>query len=304
MPTITPNANAPVKDSFDAMLDSLREESKPFVGAAAEQADPDEEITLQSIALDKDELLLFKDADEDVSYCISELIQQTELENSVTEIMRSLFADCTRTVLYFNPTFSKWQFVVQFTAMTDQQLKQLNADNGTNLTTALTCKTVDLSGSPTAVLKNIFDNVQMSASDSEKYAKVSKEAKSYLTNLLFVDSKTNPNKKWIRKRVVNDIGNYEVSILSNKGNAYGGAESSCIVGSIFLDAEKVIARLCCSLEKDADGKIVDEKDKYIFTINQTSMKTSGNDVLYEIKRQSKKMIRTYTTKYGINFTVR
>lgn len=287
------NVNANNNKPLDPAMAAVKELERLMMNGGTDvDAEPEEEsLKVQDITLEKDELILFKDA-EDSAYQLTEIIERSELNNTVLNILKDLFADISSVSLKFSAD-NHWVFDCVFMPLTEEQIASVKADrNNNNLTTAFTRSVVDLGNSVAGNILELNRSFNIANSSVDKYLKLNQDAKVFLSTLLWYNPKINPKKKWIKG------GNFD--IIRNTANGFNN-----ILGIISLDAEKVVSMLSCSIETDADGnKTSDNRTKYTFSIKESAYKINNNDALIEVTRNSKKRMSKLSSKYGINFTNR
>lgn len=267
-----------------ALTASMIRGNSNYVGTV--DPDPEEKLVLKDIRLQKDELMLFKNADESSYYC-ADLAEKTQMNNTLLSIMQRLFADVFSAQLEYSSKHNKWLFVLSFRFLTADQFKAVNDESEHELLQAVS-STFDPSTNTTGSIgENLIalnNNQNMTASDATKYARITKEAKELLTNFVFFPQ-TNSKKRWVRYE------NYDIHYFSQP--SYNGQVYSNIVANVYLDAEKVLGMLCC---------VAEDRDKYKFTLAPTANKVTNMDSLFDIKRINKARRRKLSAKYGIQFS--
>ena len=256
-----------------------------YIESSLGEADKDEEFKVHDIQLEEDELILFNHAP-DCIYHMSDFKERSKINNALLGIMQKLFVDCYAAHLEYSTKYNKWMFVTEFRFLTEDQFKAAKDDNPEKIYRAVT-STFDPASNPSGVAEtfmSLVNNQNMSNSDACKYASITKEAKAYLTTLLYY-SPGNKKKKWIRGE------NYD--IRNSRQVGYNGMQYNNIIAYIYLDAEKVLSTLCCTAEN---------RNKYIFALSTKSKKINNMDELMEIHRYSKARRRKLSAESGVSFS--
>lgn len=245
--------------------------------------EPDEKIEIKAIKLPKEELLLFN-----TPLSQTDLIQTSELQNDILNIFQEIFADVFSVKFVFD-TRKGFYFKVSFRYMTDDQLKAKKEDSGDNLVRAIT-SSIDPEDAATknSVAANILmlvQHQQYSNADASKYAKFTREAKEILTDMLYTGI-NNPKKKWINGE------NFVIDTQTGTGFA-GGRTFTNIIGSVFLNAEKVISVI---------SSTYDDANKYEYNIIPISNNITNTDSLIKIEKVNKSRKNSMRNKYGIQFS--
>ena len=123
----------------------------------------------------------------------------------------------------------------------------------------------------------------MSASDMTKYAKWSLIAKGYFDRYLFADQ-NNPKGKW--------INGYNYTMKAEPTQYYNGARYTNIIGTVYLDAEKVA--LMITTRKDT-------RKKFKASIEIGGNKTNGMDQIVKLHLFNLVRRKELSTTTGIRF---
>lgn len=278
-------------NTLDADLAQVRAMAQSLIGNndsynwGQETNDEDKDIEIQQFSLDEDELILFKGTQSGDFYSISDLIQSSELQNSILSIFTSVFADCFNVKLVYDSNRG-YVFITSFRFMTDDQFNKCKEDSTTELKRAINSSVApdEINTSSVAqTLMLIVQKQQMTSTDASKYAKFSKDAKSLFTNLLWF-SQNNKKKKWVLGE------NYILD--TQQGTSYNGRTYTNIIGTLYLDAEKVLSVIGCTAK---------EAPNWDFRIEFLNSNALNTDALLKIDKINKKKKRLLSNKYGIQF---
>lgn len=245
--------------------------------------EPEEKLELKGIKIPKDELVLFK-----APMAQTDMIQTSELQNDVLNIFQEIFADVF-SVKFMYDTQRGFLFVVSFRYMTDDQFKTRTDDAGHKLlrciVSSITPEDAAAKNSVAANIMMLVQHQQISNYDASKYAKITKEAKEMLTDMLFF-STNNKKKKWVKGE--------NFTLDTQTGTAFGGGRSfTNIIGSVFLDAEKVISVISSEYS---------EANKYEYNIIPVSNNITCTDSLIKIEKVNKARKNSIRNKYGVQFS--
>lgn len=262
--------------AIKALNESLIGNHNYNLGEADEET---EKLNLKELSIPAEDIILKESYSEDF------LIEQSELENSVFGVFSEIFADIFSVKLMF--TLEKgYYFMCSFRYMTEEQFKQKQADCQDTMVRCINSSVEPDAATKTSVAANIMMLVQhqtTNAYDATKYAKVTKEAKELLTNLLYF-SKQNQKKKWIKGE------NY--LITNQTGSSFDGRTYSNIIGSVYLDAKKVIAML---------GSPAGESKKYEYNIIPITSNVTNTNAMIKIEKINTKTKNYIRNKYGVMF---
>ena len=279
----TNNNNTPIIAEL-AALDALEKSMIGNHNFNIEGDDEPEELKLKSLNLDKEDLILFNDP----PMIQADYIQSSELNNKLLTIFSEIFAD----VFSVRFTYDQQRgfiFMVSFRYLTEDLFKSKNKDSEGNLIRCITSSIdpddVVKKNSIAANIMLMVQHQQINSYDASKYAKITKDAKELLTDLLFF-SQNNKKKRWVNGE------NYTLSTQTGTG-FNGGRTFTNIVSTIFLDAEKVLS-VVCGTESD--------KNKYEYNIIPTSNSITGTDSLIKIEKVNKTKKNKTRNKYGIQFS--
>jgi hypothetical protein len=242
----------------------------------------EEEIKIKEVSLAEDELLAFNNVP-DCAYLIEDIKSQSEIEKFSTSFFKGFLGDTIKSSLVYRTYngISRWVIKLDFRFSKDPIVNE----DGTELAKAIISSFVPSKDQGIfETLMAINQNQRINAYDASKYASISKDAKAFLTMYLFFTG-NNKKKRWVRGE------HYDITNLSQ--TAYNGVKYNNIIGSVYLDAETVLNTFCCTK---------DNKKKYKFALEQIACKTNGQDVLFVLKRISKKFRNRYQNDYGISFT--
>jgi hypothetical protein len=252
-------------------------------------ADPDEGVEIKDIEVDQSDLLLFKNVSpDDDTYCHSDLIEKSALQSQVLNVFKRIFADVYSVELVFYNAYSKWVFQVTFNYMTDEQFQNECNNMGVKPNEeyfrglSSTVDTLQNSNSVGQTLLSLTNNQNQSTMDASKYAKFTKQAKKYLSLMIFTNGDNKP--RWINGH------NYLLKNMVSVG--YNGQQFRSIVGVVMFDAEEVLARFCATMKN---------RSKYRFVLDNPKDKMNGYDTLFTVKMINKKKKRDLQNKYGIKF---
>lgn len=266
------NVNNSSKDPVMEMMDNLH--ASMIKGGSSYdlnlgQEDPDEAIEIKDIQLDEDDIILFKDVqDIDTIYKVTEIISYSELANFIGSIFMNIFADFTSVTL--DRVNTTTVFTLHFTFMTDDQFKVVQDESQSKLIRAI-ASSFNPYENKDSVAENLLGivNVQnMPNSDVCKYANITKDAKSYLSNILYY-SNLNKKHKWIRKE------NY--TIFNEPQRGYNAQTYHTIKSDILIDADKLSKILFCTKDK---------RNKFKFAYKDLGVNSSQNNHLVEVYRFS------------------
>lgn len=243
-----------------------------------------EKLELKKINLPAEDLMLFNKA----PYSQLEMIQTSELQNNVLGVFRDIFADVFN-VKFITDSQRGYLFIVSFRYMTDDQFKsKLDESDDTNLirciTSSVNPEDAATKNSVAANLMMLVQQQQISSYDASKYAKITKEAKELLTDLLFF-SPNNKKKKWVKGE------NYLLDTQTGTGFA-GGRTFTNIIGSVFLDAEKVLSIMCGTAE---------DAGKYEYNIIPVANNITNTDSILKIEKINKARKNQIRNRYGVQF---
>ena len=264
-----------------------------YIGASGfigeQEADKDEPVPLKEISFAEDELFMFNNVP-DCAYSIEEIVSQSKIENFTTTFLKNIFADVINTKLVYRTVqgISRWVLKCDFKFMTDHEFDAIKTeDPDTELKRAVSSSfepTKERGLAETILALN--DNQQISASDVTKYASITKEAKQFLTNFIYFYDNKNKKKRWVRGE------NYDISYFSQ--NAFNGVKYNNIIASIYIDAEIALSIFCATKE---------DKGKYKFALRPLAdnLTTMEQNSLFKLRRISKKIRKTRSNEYGIQF---
>lgn len=245
--------------------------------------EPEEKLELKAIKIPEDELLLFRAPMSQV-----DMIQTSELQNGVLGIFQEIFADVF-SVKFMYDTQRGFLFVVSFRYMTDEQYKSKVDEAGHAL---IRCIISSIAPEDAAAKNSVAANIMMLVQhqqinnyDASKYAKITKEAKEMLTDMLFF-SINNKKKKWVKGE------NFTLDTQTGTGFA-GGRSFTNIVGNVFLDAEKVLSVISSKYE---------DASKYEYSIIPVSNNITNTDSLIKIEKVNKARKNSIRNKYGVQFS--
>lgn len=251
-----------------------------FKGADEE---PEESLELKAIKIPENELLLFRAPMSQV-----DMVQTSELQNGVLGIFQEIFADVF-SVKFMYDTQRGFLFVVSFRYMTDEQYKLKVDEAGHSL---IRCIISSIAPEDAAAKNSVAANIMMLVQhqqinnyDASKYAKITKEAKEMLTDMLFFGL-NNKKKKWIKGE------NFTLDTQTGTGFA-GGRSFTNIIGNVFLDAEKVLSVISSKYE---------DASKYEYNIIPVSNNITNTDSLIKIEKVNKARKNSIRNKYGIQFS--
>lgn len=270
---------AKLQEIEDAMINS----NIDFSG----QSDPEEEIKIKDIEIGKDEILLFNNSSDNSIYHMSDLIEESTLNNTLLAIMKGIFADVFSVQLKYRSgnEFNKWVFIVGFRYLTPEQYAAAKSEAQNNELIRGVSSTFDpsKSNSIAETFMSLVSNQNMSASDASKYASLTKELKGVFYNYMLF-ARNDKKHRWTPGV------NYNVHNVVQTG--MNGMMYHNIIADVYLDAEKVLNMLCCANE---------DRDKFKFTLSVNSSKTNAKDSLFEVHRYSKDRRRKLSMQYGIQF---
>lgn len=245
--------------------------------------EPEEKLELKAIKIPEDELLLFRAPMSQV-----DMIQTSELQNGVLGIFQEIFADVF-SVKFMYDTQRGFLFVVSFRYMTDEQYKSKVDEAGHPL---IRCIISSIAPEDAAAKNSVAANIMMLVQhqqinnyDASKYAKITKEAKEMLTDMLFF-SINNKKKKWVKGE------NFTLDTQTGTGFA-GGRSFTNIIGNVFLDAEKVLSVISSKYE---------DASKYEYNIIPVSNNITNTDSLIKIEKVNKARKNSIRNKYGVQFS--
>ena len=245
--------------------------------------EPEEKLELKAIKIPEDELLLFRAPMSQV-----DMIQTSELQNGVLGIFQEIFADVF-SVKFMYDTQRGFLFVVSFRYMTDEQYKSKVDEAGRAL---IRCIISSIAPEDAAAKNSVAANIMMLVQhqqinnyDASKYAKITKEAKEMLTDMLFF-SINNKKKKWVKGE------NFTLDTQTGTGFA-GGRSFTNIIGNVFLDAEKVLSVISSKYE---------DASKYEYNIIPVSNNITNTDSLIKIEKVNKARKNSIRNKYGVQFS--
>ncbi len=245
--------------------------------------EPEEKLELKAIKIPEDELLLFRAPMSQV-----DMIQTSELQNGVLGIFQEIFADVF-SVKFMYDTQRGFLFVVSFRYMTDEQYKSKVDEAGHAL---IRCIISSIAPEDAAAKNSVAANIMMLVQhqqinnyDASKYAKITKEAKEMLTDMLFF-SINNKKKKWVKGE------NFTLDTQTGTGFA-GGRSFTNIIGNVFLDAEKVLSVISSKYE---------DASKYEYSIIPVSNNITNTDSLIKIEKVNKARKNSIRNKYGVQFS--
>ena len=245
--------------------------------------EPEEKLELKAIKIPEDELLLFRAPMSQV-----DMIQTSELQNGVLGIFQEIFADVF-SVKFMYDTQRGFLFVVSFRYMTDEQYKSKVDEVGHSL---IRCIISSIAPEDAAAKNSVAANIMMLVQhqqinnyDASKYAKITKEAKEMLTDMLFF-SINNKKKKWVKGE------NFTLDTQTGTGFA-GGRSFTNIIGNVFLDAEKVLSVISSKYE---------DASKYEYNIIPVSNNITNTDSLIKIEKVNKARKNSIRNKYGVQFS--
>lgn len=245
--------------------------------------EPEEKLELKAIKIPEDELLLFRAPMSQV-----DMIQTSELQNGVLGIFQEIFADVF-SVKFMYDTQRGFLFVVSFRYMTDEQYKSKVDEAGHAL---IRCIISSIAPEDAAAKNSVAANIMMLVQhqqinnyDASKYAKITKEAKEMLTDMLFF-SINNKKKKWVKGE------NFTLDTQTGTGFA-GGRSFTNIIGNVFLDAEKVLSVISSKYE---------DASKYEYNIIPVSNNITNSDSLIKIEKVNKARKNSIRNKYGVQFS--
>lgn len=264
-------------------LNALMESGNHNFGALAGDEEP-EKLELKQIKIPKEDLLLFQ-----APMSQTDMVQTSELQNGLLDIFQQIFADVF-SVKFTYDTQRGFIFTVAFRYLTDEQYKMKNEDSEGGL---IRCISSSIEPDEAAAKNSIAANFmmmvqqqQVNSYDASKYAKISKEAKELLTDLLFFSPNNNKKKRWVNGE------NY--TLANQTGTGFGGGRTfTNIIGTVFLDAEKVLALI---------SQTSDEANKFEYSIVPVSNNITNTDSLVEIKKTSKQRKNQIRNKYGVQFS--
>lgn len=266
-------------ENCKALADILALNNSIIGNHQTESGTPDEEVeslNVQDIMLDEEDRTLFcKSRPSAGEY---DYKQTTELQNEVLNVLKEVFGDIFA-VNFSYDTNRGYVFTANFKYTPDEL-----ADD-----TLVKAVTSSINPEDAANKNSIAANIlmlshqqQMSSYDASKYAKLTKECKESLYNLLWF-SQNNKKKKWIKGE------NYILSTTQNR--SFNGMTFTNIVATVYLDAEKVIAMM--------SG---DQTGKYQYNIIPISNNITGTDSLLKIEKVNISRKKQLSSKYGIQFT--
>lgn len=245
--------------------------------------EPEEKLELKAIKIPEDELLLFRAPMSQV-----DMIQTSELQNGVLGIFQEIFDDVF-SVKFMYDTQRGFLFVVSFRYMTDEQYKSKVDEAGHSL---IRCIISSIAPEDAAAKNSVAANIMMLVQhqqinnyDASKYAKITKEAKEMLTDMLFF-SINNKKKKWVKGE------NFTLDTQTGTGFA-GGRSFTNIIGNVFLDAEKVLSVISSKYE---------DASKYEYNIIPVSNNITNTDSLIKIEKVNKARKNSIRNKYGVQFS--
>lgn len=280
------NNNPVVNEAICPELAAVRALNQSMIGNhnfKGVDDEPEEKLELKAIKIPKDELLLFKAPMSQV-----DLVQTSELQNDVLGVFQEIFADIF-SVKFIYDTQRGFLFVVSFRYMTDEQYRIRADEVGHPL---IRCIISSIAPEDAAAKNSVAANIMMLVQhqqinnyDASKYAKITKEAKEMLTDMLFFGP-NNKKKKWIKGE------NYTLDTQTGTGFA-GGRSFTNIIGNVFLDAEKVISVISSEY---------DEASKFEYNIIPVSNNITNTDSLIKIEKVNKARKNSIKNKYGIQFS--
>lgn len=244
--------------------------------------EPAEELEIKAIKIPEDELLLFRAPMSQV-----DMIQISELQNGVHSILQEIFADVF-SVQFLYDTKRGFLFVVSFRYMTDDQYKSKTDEAGHPLirciTSSISPEDAVSKNSVAANIMMLVQHQQINNYDASKYAKITKEAKEMLTEILFFGP-NNKKKKWINGE--------NFTLGTQVGSGFNGVKYTNIIGNVFLDAEKVISMISSKYE---------DASKYEYNIIPLANNITNTDGLIKIEKVNKARKNSIRNKYGVQFT--
>lgn len=277
--TVTNEAVCPELAAIRALNQSLVG-SHYFKGADDE---PEEKYDHKGIKISEDDLLLFRTPMSQV-----DMIQTSELQNGVLGIFQEIFADVF-SVKFIYDTQRGFLFVVSFRYMTDDQYKSKTDEAGHVLyrciDSSIAPEDAAAKNSVAANIMMLVQHQQINNYDASKYAKITKDAKEMLTDMLFF-SINNKKKKWIKGE------NFTLDTQTGTGFA-GGRSFTNIIGNVFLDAEKVLSVISSKYE---------DASKYEYNIIPVSNNITNTDSLIKIEKVNKARKNSIRNKYGVQFS--
>lgn len=245
--------------------------------------EPEEKLELKAIKIPEDELLLFRAPMSQV-----DMVQTSELQNGVLGIFQEIFADIF-SVKFIYDTQRGFLFVTSFRYMTDDQYKSKVDESGHPL---IRCIISSIAPEDAAAKNSVAANIMMLVQhqqinnyDASKYAKITKEAKEMLTDMLFFGP-NNKKKKWVKGE------NFTLDTQTGTGFA-GGRSFTNIIGNVFLDAEKVLSVISSKYE---------DASKYEYNIIPVSNNITNTDSLIKIEKVNKARKNSIRNKYGVQFS--
>lgn len=269
-------------------LEAIRALNQSIIGNHNYNVNGDEEpekLDLKSIELSKEDLILFNEP----PMIQAEYIQSSELNNKVFAILEEIFADIF-SVKFTYDTQRGFIMMASFRYLTDDQFKNKNDESESGK--LIRCITSSVEPDDVAAKNSIAANImlmvqhqQINSYDASKYAKITKDAKELLTDLLFF-SQNNKKKKWVKGE------NYTLSTQTGTG-FNGGKTFTNIISTIFLDAEKVLNCIC---------SVASDHGKYEFNIIPVSNNITGTDSLIKIEKVNKAKKNKIRNKYGAQFS--
>lgn len=260
-------------------LKAIREFKENMIGNHnfSDTADVEEVLELKNINLPKEDLVLFNNSE---SYSVLDMIQVSELQNHVIGVFRDIFYDVFNVKFMKMGQYNKYIFVISF-----KYTPEVNED-GEKKIRCITSSINPDDKAGNSIANNLMmltDQQQTSSSDASKYAKITKEAKELLTDLL-IFGPNNKKRKWVK--------NENYTLDAKMGTAFNGVPYNNIIGSVFLDANKVLEIVCGTK---------DEKGKYDYNIIPAASNITNTDSIIKIEKVNKKRKNQIANKYGISF---
>lgn len=280
---VTPD-NCPELASILALNQSLiGNHNFDVTGAADEEP---EELRELDITVDEEDMILFNKS----PFSQTDLIQTSELQNSVLAVFKEVFADIFSVKFVYDQNRG-FVFMLNFRYMTDDQFNTANEDSDDKslvrcITSSINPDDVNNKNSVAANLMMLVQQQQISSYDATKYAKITKDAKELLTKLLWTSSNNGKKKKWVKGE------NYTLSTQTGTG-FNGGRTFTNIVATVWLDSEKVLSIFCGS---------DDEAGKYSYNIIPMSNNITRTDSIIKIEKINNTRKKQISNKYGVQFT--
>lgn len=245
-------------------------------------ADDDEVKDKKKINLDREDLLIFNES----PMIQAGYIQTSELNAKILSVLQEIFADVFLAKAVYD-TKRGFVTIVSFRYIDDDQFKQKKTESSNVvrcITSSMEPDDIVAKNSIAANILNMVQHQQINNYDASKYAKITKDAKSYLTDLLWC-GQDNPKRKWIKN------ANYELNTQS--GTGFNGTRTfTNIIGTVFLDTERVLAMLCGTKE---------DAGKYDYNIIPIRNNAVNTDSLIRIEKVNKAKKNKIKNKFGIEF---